>query len=65
MEIDGQTRLVGVLGWPVEHSLSPRMHQAAFKALELNWAIRRCRSRPIVSRMRFEDSLPWVSSAPT
>lgn len=24
---------VGLIGWPVEHSLSPRMHNAAFKAL--------------------------------
>lgn len=35
--IDGQTRLVGVMGWPVEHSLSPPMHNAAFAALGLNW----------------------------
>ena len=30
-------RLVGVMGWPVEHSLSPQMHNAAFAALGLNW----------------------------
>jgi shikimate dehydrogenase len=30
-------KTVGLIGWPVEHSLSPRMHQAAFKALRLNW----------------------------
>jgi shikimate dehydrogenase len=36
--ISGSTRLVGILGWPVEHSLSPRMHNAAFAALELDWA---------------------------
>jgi len=35
--IDGRTRLVGVMGWPVEHSLSPQMHNAAFDALGLNW----------------------------
>jgi shikimate dehydrogenase len=35
--IDGQTRLVGLLGWPVGHSLSPVMHNAAFDALGLNW----------------------------
>jgi shikimate dehydrogenase len=37
-EISGTTRLVGILGWPVEHSLSPRMHNAAFAALGLDWA---------------------------
>jgi shikimate dehydrogenase len=38
VEISGRTRLVGILGWPVEHSLSPRMHNAAFAALGLDWA---------------------------
>lgn len=32
------TTLVGVIGWPVEHSLSPAMHNAAFSELGLNWA---------------------------
>lgn len=35
--IDGDTQLVGLLGWPVEHSLSPVMHNAVFDALGLNW----------------------------
>ena len=34
---DATTRLTGILGWPVEHSLSPAMHNAAFAALGLNW----------------------------
>jgi shikimate dehydrogenase len=38
MEISGTTTLVGIIGWPVEHSLSPRMHNAAFAALGLDWA---------------------------
>ena len=34
--IDGKTRLLGVLGWPVEHSMSPVMHNAAIQAAGLN-----------------------------
>ena len=30
MDITGTTGVVALLGWPVEHSLSPRMHNAAF-----------------------------------
>lgn len=32
------TRLAGVIGHPVGHSLSPRLHQAAYRALGLDWA---------------------------
>jgi shikimate dehydrogenase len=35
--IDGHTQLAGLIGWPVEHSLSPTMHNAAFDALGLNY----------------------------
>ncbi len=37
MNINAQTTLVGVMGWPIRHSLSPQMHNAAFDALGLNW----------------------------
>jgi shikimate dehydrogenase len=36
-EISGATKLVGIIGWPVQQSLSPRMHNAAFAALGLDW----------------------------
>jgi shikimate dehydrogenase len=46
IEIRGKTRLVGLLGWPVEHSLSPRMHNAAFAALGLDWVYVPLPTRP-------------------
>ncbi len=36
--ISGSTKLAGVIGWPVEHSLSPAMHNAAYESLGVNWA---------------------------
>ena len=35
--IEGTTRVVGIFGDPVAHSLSPRMHNAAFRALGLDY----------------------------
>jgi shikimate dehydrogenase len=37
-EIRGSTTLVGLLGWPTSHSLSPPMQNAGFAALGLDWA---------------------------
>lgn len=37
-EIRGTTTLVGLLGWPTSHSLSPPMQNAGFAALGLDWA---------------------------
>jgi shikimate dehydrogenase len=36
--LTGETRLVGLIGHPVSHSLSPRMQNAAFEAAGLDWA---------------------------
>jgi shikimate dehydrogenase len=35
--IGGGTRIAGVMGWPVTHSLSPAIHNAAYEALDLDW----------------------------
>jgi len=37
-EITGRTQLLGVMGDPIEHSLSPAMHNAALAELGLDWA---------------------------
>ena len=37
MKIDGSTKIVGVFGYPIKHTASPVMHNAAFEALHLNW----------------------------
>jgi shikimate dehydrogenase len=37
MEISGRTKITGLFGYPVEHTLSPAMHNAAFKALGLDY----------------------------
>ena len=37
MEINAHTQLCGLIGNPVEHSLSPAIHNAAFQKLELNF----------------------------
>lgn len=35
--VGGATHVVGIVGWPVEHSLSPVIHNAAFAAGSLDW----------------------------
>ncbi len=37
MTISGKTRVCGVIGDPIEHSLSPIMHNAAFQALDIDY----------------------------
>ncbi|HJN18709.1 MAG TPA: shikimate dehydrogenase, partial [Armatimonadota bacterium] len=38
VQLRGTTQLVGVIGCPIEHSLSPPMHNAAFRELGMDWA---------------------------
>ena len=37
MHIDGNTRIVGIIGSPLDHTLSPAIHNAAFDHMGLNW----------------------------
>lgn len=36
-DINAATTFVGLFGWPVTHSISPQMHNAAFVARQMNW----------------------------
>ena len=37
VRVGGGTHVVGIIGWPVSHSLSPAIHNAAFAAASLDW----------------------------
>src|SRR5918997_6063706 len=37
MHLSGSTRLLGVIGHPITHTLSPKMHNAAFVASGLDY----------------------------
>jgi shikimate dehydrogenase len=37
VRVGGGTHVVGIIGWPVSHSLSPAIHNAAFAAAGLDW----------------------------
>lgn len=37
MTITGKTRVIGIIGWPVEHSLSPLMQNAALEEMGLDF----------------------------
>ena len=57
--VDTQTQRVALIGWPVEHSISPAMHNAAFAALNLNWRYELLPTEPgqaaaAVARLRVE-----------
>lgn len=52
MDINAQTRFCGVIGNPVEHSLSPAIHNAAFQKLELNFVYLAWRVEHIADAIR-------------
>lgn len=63
MIIDGRTRLAGIVGWPVDRSLSPAMHNAAYETLGLNWVYLPLPLHEQTGLLRFIDaarSLPFV-----
>src|SRR5438477_7126353 len=36
-EVAGTTKVAAVIGYPIRHSVSPVIHNAAFRALDLDW----------------------------
>lgn len=46
MKVDGRTSLTGLLGYPIGYTLSPALHNAAFKALGINWLYIPLRVKP-------------------
>jgi shikimate dehydrogenase len=54
--------LTGVLGYPVRHSLSPAMHNAAFRALGLNWVYLAFEVAATGSRRRLRGCAGWASA---
>lgn len=36
MGIDGKTKVYGIFGWPLGHTLSPALHNAAFESMGIN-----------------------------
>ena len=46
MAISGKTRVCGVIGDPIEHTLSPIMHNAAFEALKLDYVFLAFKVKP-------------------
>jgi shikimate dehydrogenase len=36
LRINGRTKLAGVIGWPLDHTLSPAMHNAAYEEMGLD-----------------------------
>lgn len=57
--MNGETKLVGILGWPVSHSKSPAMQNAAFLHHKLNWAYV---PLPVHPNHRFEAALKGLAS---
>ena len=58
MEISGKTKLCALIGDPVEHSLSPAMHNAAFKHLGLNYVYLAFK----VERERLKEAIAGVKA---
>ncbi len=59
--IKGSTRIAGVIGNPVAHSLSPAMHNAAYEAMALDWVYVPFRVEDCTGLRRFLAAMPSLS----
>jgi shikimate dehydrogenase len=58
MKITAKTKVTGLIGYPVEHSLSPVMHNSAFEALELDY----CYVTFSVEPSRLEEAIRGIKA---
>ena len=63
--INGQTQLFGIIGDPVEHSLSPAMHNACFAALGVNGVYIPMRTSELEAGVRGLRALGFVGVSVT
>ena len=47
MNISGTTRLVGLLGWPIHYTQSPRIHNAAYEEVDADYVYLPLRVDPL------------------
>lgn len=59
MDINGETQLVGIVGYDIAYTLSPALHNAAFSTLGMNWVYVPLR----VSRQELGTALRGVCAA--
>jgi shikimate dehydrogenase len=58
MTVTGKTTITGIIGWPIEHTLSPAMHNAAYESLSLDY----CYVPFLVSPDALEDAIKAIKA---
>jgi shikimate dehydrogenase len=58
LKINGKTKITGIIGWPIEHTLSPAMHNAAYESLSLDY----CYVPFLVSPDALEDAIKAIKA---
>lgn len=58
LKINGKTKITGIIGCPIEHTLSPAMHNAAYESLSLDY----CYVPFLVSPDALEDAIKAIKA---